>query len=95
MAGVTNRAARFRCALALAAPDGAVRTVEGRCEGQLLTAPRGQGGFGYDPLFVPNGHNLTFAELDPEIKNTISHRAVALRHARAAWAEILGLAREE
>ncbi len=87
--GETCREARFRCALALAAPDGQVRTVEGVCEGRLLTAPHGTGGFGYDPLFVPYGYEQTFAEMPPELKNRISHRARALEAARAAWSELL------
>ena len=76
--GVANRRARFRCVIALADPDGKARTVSGACEGSLLTAVKGVGGFGYDPLFVPDGYDQTFAELSPEIKNTISHRARAL-----------------
>ena len=76
--GVANRRARFRCVIALADPDGKARTVSGACEGSLLTAVKGVGGFGYDPLFVPDGYGQTFAELSPEIKNTISHRARAL-----------------
>lgn len=87
--GETAREARFRCVLALASPEGDVRTVEGACVGRLLTAPRGSGGFGYDPLFVPYGFEQTFAEMPPDLKNRISHRARALRAAREAWADIL------
>ena len=87
--GVTDRRARFRCVLALAAPDGRVRTVDGRCEGRILAAPRGAQGFGYDPLFVPDGREQTFAELPPEVKNRISHRARALQRAMQEWGEIL------
>ena len=83
-----NRAARFRCAIALSAPDGSVRTVEGRCEGRIVDAPRGEHGFGYDPLFAPQGHDRTFAEMDPAEKNRISHRAVALERARGEWADL-------
>lgn len=87
--GASDRRARFRCVIALAAPDGKVRTVSGACEGALLTMVKGRGGFGYDPLFVPNGYTLTFAELSPDIKNTISHRARALALAVKEWDAIL------
>ena len=80
--GVADRSAAFVCAMALIAPDGVEHVVEGRCEGRILTAPRGKGGFGYDPLFVPEGGELTFAELPAEEKNRISHRARALAQAR-------------
>jgi XTP/dITP diphosphohydrolase len=53
------------------------RLMEGICQGQIAQAPRGSGGFGYDPVFVPDGYELTFAELDTAVKNTISHRAIA------------------
>jgi XTP/dITP diphosphohydrolase len=78
-----RRTARFRCILALVpvSPDAAARVTlfDGACEGRLDFAPRGAGGFGYDPLFVPQGHDRTFAELGEETKNTLSHRAHALR----------------
>ena len=83
--GVADRRARFRCVVALTAPRGAPRLFEGVCEGVLLTAPRGAGGFGYDPLFMPDGRPQTFAELEPSVKNEISHRARALALLRAAW----------
>lgn len=89
MAGVADRRARFRCAIALADPAGDARTVSGACPGHLLTAPRGTHGFGYDPLFVPDGYDQTFAELDAAIKNRISHRARALAAALEAWGGIL------
>ncbi|MEI7880696.1 MAG: RdgB/HAM1 family non-canonical purine NTP pyrophosphatase [bacterium] len=89
MEGVLNRQARFRCAIALSDPCGVARTVSGACEGHLLSATRGAGGFGYDPLFVPNGYEQTFAELPTGIKNAISHRACALRLALAAWRDCL------
>jgi XTP/dITP diphosphohydrolase len=85
-----NRRARFRCVLALAAPDGRELTAEGRIEGFVLDAPRGSGGFGYDPLFlVEDGEHdgtRTMAELDAEEKNRVSHRGraiLALGHALA------------
>ncbi len=79
---VERRTGRFRCAIAVAWPDGTVRTAEGACEGRILEGPRGEGGFGYDPLFVPEGCDRTFAELQEEDKNRISHRGRALRAAR-------------
>jgi XTP/dITP diphosphohydrolase len=87
--GCGNRRARFRCVVALASSSGAVRTTDGRCEGRLIDAPRGRGGFGYDPLFVPDGYDQTFAELDAAIKNRISHRARALAQAIAQWGAML------
>jgi XTP/dITP diphosphohydrolase len=89
MAGVADRRARFRCVLALCAPDGRAWTVEGRCEGRLLESPRGLLGFGYDPLFVPDGQKKTFAELAPGIKNRLSHRGRALQRAVAEWGGLL------
>ena len=89
MNGENDRRARFRCVIALATPGGDCRTVEGRCEGSLLQQPRGTAGFGYDPLFVPDGYSQTFAELDAATKNRISHRAQALAHARDEWREIV------
>jgi len=77
--GSQNRMARFVAAVAIAKADGEILNVsEGICEGTLTFAPRGNGGFGYDPLFVPNGYDQTFAELPENIKNRISHRARAL-----------------
>ena len=74
-----ERTARFRCVVAVVVPDGRTWTAEGACEGRILQAPRGDAGFGYDPLFVPAGYENTFAELDAGVKNRISHRALALR----------------
>jgi XTP/dITP diphosphohydrolase len=84
LAGVPpeRRAARFRCVLALAAPDKATLLFEGACEGRIAFFPGGAGGFGYDPLFVPNDYEQSFAELGEEVKNKISHRARALAHLR-------------
>ena len=74
-----DRNARFVAVVAIAAPDGTVLNVsEGICEGTITFAPRGHGGFGYDPLFIPNGYDQTFAELPQDLKNRISHRALAL-----------------
>jgi XTP/dITP diphosphohydrolase len=89
MEGRPDRRARFRCVIALAAPGGQTRTVEGACEGRIALAPRGAAGFGYDPLFVPDGYDLTFAQMPAEEKNRISHRGRALRRAVEAWAGLL------
>ena len=71
------REAWFSCVLALAWPDGETAVYEGRADGRLTWPPRGTMGFGYDPVFVPVGRDATFAELDPEEKHRISHRADA------------------
>jgi len=88
-----KRTARFRCVIALVpvphervesaspvcyAEEFAAQIFDGACEGKIIFEPRGQNGFGYDPLFVPDGFNLTFAELGDEVKNGLSHRAKAL-----------------
>jgi XTP/dITP diphosphohydrolase len=87
--GVRDRRARFRCVIALASPGGQCRTVEGVCAGSIALRPAGDGGFGYDPLFVPEGESVTFAEMPPAAKNLISHRGKALRAAATAWRSIL------
>lgn len=74
-----HRAAAFVCAAALATPDGRTWTVEGRMDGRLVRAPRGTGGFGYDPVFAADGYDVTTAELTPEAKDAISHRGKAFR----------------
>ena len=74
-----GRDAHFTCVLALAWPDGHVEWFEGCVEGTLVWPPRGERGFGYDPMFVPHGHEETFGEMDPDAKHAISHRAVAFR----------------
>ena len=89
LTGVTDRRARFRCVIALCAPDGREWTVEGRCPGQIIHDTRGANGFGYDPLFVPEGFEKTFAELDGATKNRISPRGCALENAAAAWHALL------
>jgi len=76
-----RRGARFVCVLVLCGPDGAEETFEGRCDGRLLREPRGGAGFGYDPLFVPDGHTRSFAEMAATEKNALSHRA-------RAWARL-------
>jgi XTP/dITP diphosphohydrolase len=89
LADKPDRSARFCTAIALADPEGNVQTVEGVCPGMIIEELRGNNGFGYDPLFIPEGYSKTFAELDSEVKNRISHRARALRKASEAWSEIL------
>ena len=79
-----SRDAHFVCVLALAWPDGHVEWFEGRAEGKLTWPPRGTVGFGYDPVFVPTGHDRSYAELDPAEKHAISHRADAFRQMVAA-----------
>ena len=79
--GVTDRRANFTCAIALVDPRGFEHTVVGRCFGRIAEAPSGAGGFGYDPLFVPDGHDQSFAELTAAEKNAISHRGRALAEA--------------
>jgi XTP/dITP diphosphohydrolase len=76
--GRSDRSARFRTVVALVGPDG-VRTFEGAVEGIIAHVPRGTKGFGYDPVFVPDGSDLTFAEMDPTAKNVVSHRARAVQ----------------
>ncbi len=76
-----DRSARFHCTIALASPDGREATVDGACEGRITRAPRGQHGFGYDPVFWVDSESCTMAELPTERKNQISHRAAAARGA--------------
>ncbi len=76
--GVADRRARFRTVVALVTADGTAHTFEGICRGTITTAPRGTGGFGYDPLFQPEGHDQTFAEMPADAKNEVSHRRRAL-----------------
>ncbi len=80
----TPRTAHFVCALALAWPDGHVEWFEGRVDGTLVWPPRGDHGFGYDPVFVPLGHEQSFGEMDPAAKHAMSHRADAFRQLVAA-----------
>ncbi len=81
-----KRTARFVCVLALATPDEQKpRTVRGECEGHIIAALQGTGGFGYDPLFIPKGYTETFGQLPAEVKAQISHRARAFHAAREAW----------
>ncbi len=76
--GSTDRRARFRCVAVLVWPDGKELMGAGVLEGRIATAPRGTAGFGYDPVFIPDGYEQTLAELGPTVKNRISHRRRAL-----------------
>jgi XTP/dITP diphosphohydrolase len=78
------KSARFICALTLAWPDGHCETFEGKVEGTLTFPPRGTHGFGYDPIFIPDGFDITFGEMDPAKKHEMSHRADAFRKLVAA-----------
>lgn len=83
-----RRSGRFICAVAIAEPLPRVQVVRGVCEGRIIRAPRGDHGFGYDPVFVPVGYDKTFAELGDEPKNQISHRAKALHTAKKLISKI-------
>lgn len=82
LAGVTDRRANFTCAIALVDPSGAEHTAVGKCFGRIAETPSGTAGFGYDPLFIPDGHDVSFADLSADEKNAISHRGRALEEAR-------------
>lgn len=84
-----NRLARFRCVIVLAAPDGRTWSTEGECAGHIIDTPRGSGGFGYDPVFFIPSHGCTMAELSPEEKNRISHRARAAQAMRPILAKLI------
>lgn len=90
----SERRAIFRCVVVLAVPGLDVRIVEGRTEGRILERPRGEGGFGYDPLFLPAGHERTYAEMPADEKNLVSHRGKAVRAARALIVDLLGAGQE-
>jgi len=79
MQGQSDRSARFRCTMVLARDGIEVAHFSGTVEGRILESPEGDGGFGYDPLFVPDGHKTSFASLGAEVKNKLSHRARALK----------------
>lgn len=82
--GTANRRAHFIAALALCWPDGHCESFEGRVDGALVWPPRGGKGFGYDPVFVPDGYRQTFGEMEPAAKHAISHRADAFRQLTSA-----------
>jgi len=81
-----ERAAHYVCVLVLCAADGQVQVFRGECHGTLAVEPRGQGGFGYDPLFIPNGFDKTFGELPASVKHSVSHR-------NAAWQSLTATVR--
>ena len=81
LTGVADRRANFTCAIALVDPEGVEHTIVGKCFGRIAECPSGAEGFGYDPLFIPDGYEKSFAELTAEEKNAISHRGRALAEA--------------
>ena len=81
--GSKDRSAWFTSALAVAWPDGTCVVVEGRVDGEVVWPPRGERGFGYDPIFQPAGHDITFGEMDPAAKDAMSHRALAFAKLKA------------
>jgi XTP/dITP diphosphohydrolase len=87
-----KRSARFRCVVAIADEKGLYECVEGICNGTIVEAEQGGGGFGYDPLFIADGQTKTFAEISPDVKNRISHRAKAMQK---AWAVLSRYLREK
>ncbi|UCC62951.1 MAG: RdgB/HAM1 family non-canonical purine NTP pyrophosphatase [Anaerolineae bacterium] len=84
-----DRSARFRCVIALAAPDDRTWFTEGECAGRIIDTPRGSGGFGYDPIFFLPSYGCTMAELPPEEKNRVSHRARAAQAIRPILAQLI------
>tara|TARA_R110000796_G_scaffold140327_6_gene256542 strand:+ start:161 stop:763 length:603 start_codon:yes stop_codon:yes gene_type:complete len=82
--GATDRSAKFVCALAVVWPDGHAEVFEGEVHGELTWPPRGNKGFGYDPVFVADGESITFGEMEPQRKHAMSHRAKAVAKLKAA-----------
>ena len=82
--GATDRSAKFVCALAIVWPDGHAEVFEGEVHGELTWPPRGDKGFGYDPVFVADGESITFGEMEPALKHAMSHRARAVEKLKAA-----------
>ena len=89
LAGQSDRAARFRCVAALSDPTGRAETVSGSCPGRIIDKLRGAQGFGYDPLFVPEGFDRTFAEMGNAQKNQLSHRGRAMAQAKEKWGALI------
>ncbi|NCF45987.1 MAG: RdgB/HAM1 family non-canonical purine NTP pyrophosphatase, partial [Alphaproteobacteria bacterium] len=79
MSGHYDKTAHFHCALSLCWPDGACETFEGILAGELIWPAKGDRGFGYDPMFVPNGYTQSFGEMDPDKKHAMSHRSIAFQ----------------
>jgi len=93
--GEVNRKAQFVCVVAIASPDGAITLqAEGICRGEILHAPRGSGGFGYDPIFYVTEKQLTFAEMTPELKKSVSHRGKAFAALLPKMATVLSSSSE-
>ncbi len=92
LAGEKDRSARFRCVAALSDPSGRAETVSGSCPGHIIEALRGAQGFGYDPLFVPDGFEQTFAEMGNAQKNQLSHRGRAMTLAKEKWGPLIASA---
>lgn len=88
--GVENRRAKFVSSICCLLPDGRVIRTEGECHGQILSGPHGEGGFGYDPVFMPDGYDESMAVLGTEVKNRISHRARALAKFKEELKKIYG-----
>ena len=88
MKGAANRRARFVSCIVCLFPDGRRISVRGECPGRILDAPAGDAGFGYDPIFAPEGYDESFGQLGPKVKNTLSHRARALAALRKRLEEI-------
>lgn len=90
MEGKMDRYAEFVCAISMVFPDGRSISAQGKCKGKIALAPSTRVGFGYDPVFIPEGYDKTFAELGADIKNSISHRGNALKQLRQKLAEAEG-----
>lgn len=96
IAGAADRQARFVCAMAIADPSGEIAfTTAGVCEGKIANAPSGTNGFGYDPIFIPNGFDRSFGDLDDEIKQQISHRARASREIIRYLLDFIGVSLDQ
>lgn len=85
----SKRTAKFICSIALVFPEGNDLVVEGECKGIIINTPRGENGFGYDPVFFVPEYNKTMAEMDAELKNKISHRAKALEKLRSSFIKMI------
>jgi XTP/dITP diphosphohydrolase len=90
LAHVKNRKAKFVSVISMALPDGKRLSVRGECSGKIAFEEKGQGGFGYDPLFIVEGYDQTFSELGNELKNKISHRARACEKFKEAFIKLIG-----
>ena len=91
LVNVEHRAAKFVSSICCILPDGSIIRTEGECRGEILREPAGEGGFGYDPVFMPQGYDRSMAELGTEVKNRISHRANALKDFKKKLREYNGI----